>query len=138
MMWKEKYRIGVPLIDEQHEELFRRVSAFIETVQSQGDWDSKLEKVKETLAFMQEYVVSHFNDEEAFQEQINYPDIENHKQSHVQFKDAVAVYANRFENEGLNEELVQEFGGKLVTWLILHVAATDQKLGQFVKSKEEE
>ncbi|HHX18374.1 MAG TPA: hemerythrin, partial [Clostridium sp.] len=26
MMWKDKYKIGVELIDKQHEELFRRVS----------------------------------------------------------------------------------------------------------------
>ena len=29
MMWKEKYRIGVDRIDEQHKELFDRVSNFI-------------------------------------------------------------------------------------------------------------
>ncbi|MDI9418646.1 MAG: hypothetical protein QM399_00480 [Bacillota bacterium] len=29
MMWKEKYRIGVEAIDNQHRELFQRVSDFL-------------------------------------------------------------------------------------------------------------
>ncbi|RYD02159.1 hypothetical protein N752_27290 [Desulforamulus aquiferis] len=65
MMWKDKYKIGVPLIDQQHEELFKRVSDFIKTVRQEGIWETKLAKVKENMAFMQEYVVVHFADEEA-------------------------------------------------------------------------
>lgn len=134
MMWKDKYKVGVPLIDQQHEELFNRVSSFLQEVQKKGPWEDKLEKVKETLNFMQEYVIVHFNEEEAYQEEINYPDIEEHKKAHEKFKDAVNQYAIRFEQEGMTEELVQEFGGKLMTWLILHVAATDQKIGEYEQS----
>lgn len=135
MMWKEKYKIGVPLIDQQHEELFRRVSDFIQTIRQEGVWESKLEKVKETMAFMQEYVVVHFADEEAYQAQINYPDLENHKIIHAKFKEAVNGYVKRLEEEGFTEELMNEFGGKLMAWLIMHVAATDQKIGEYVEGQ---
>ncbi len=84
---------------------------------------------------MKEYVVFHFSDEEEYQEQINYPLTEIHKQRHTQFKESVGSYADRFEKEGLTEELVKEFGGKLMTWLILHVQAEDQKIGEYVQSK---
>ena len=135
MMWKEKYKIGVPLIDEQHEELFKRVSDFLQKVQQKGLWEEKLEKVKETMDFMQEYVVVHFDDEEAYQEQVNYPDLEKHKLAHAKFKEAVGGYVSRLEQEGYSEELVQEFSGKLMTWLIMHVAASDQKIGQYVSQQ---
>ena len=79
MMWKDKYKVGVELIDEQHKELFKRLSEFIQIVQSKSDWNERLDKVKETMEFMQEYVIFHFDDEEAYQEKINYPDIEIHK-----------------------------------------------------------
>lgn len=133
MMWKEKYKIGVDIIDKQHEELFKRVSAFIQTVQQKGPWEIKLAKVKETLEFMQQYVVFHFADEEAYQEKMNYPDLEDHKAAHNKFKEAVNDYAIRMEKEDYPEQLVQEFSGKLMTWLIMHVAATDQKIGQYVE-----
>lgn len=135
MMWKEKYKIGVPLIDQQHEELFNRVSDFIQTVRQEGAWEAKLEKIKATMAFMQEYVVVHFDEEEVYQAQINYPDLENHKQAHAKFKEAVNSYVNRLDQEGYSEELMQEFGGKLMAWLIMHVAATDQKIGEYVEAQ---
>ena len=135
MMWKDRYKIGVDKIDEQHKELFNRVSDFIKTVQGGGEWKEKLSKVKETLEFMKEYVVTHFNDEEEFQKEIGFPGYEQHREIHEKFKAEISTYAQRFENEGYHEELVQEFGGKLMTWLINHVAATDQKIGEYVESQ---
>ena len=88
-MWKEKYRIGVELIDTQHQELFRRLSNFIQIVQNNIPWNDKLEEVKETLNFLQEYVVFHFNDEEAYMKEINYPDLELHKKIHKDFRDEI-------------------------------------------------
>lgn len=134
-MWKEKYRVGVEVIDQQHEELFRRVADFLNSVQRVGSWDDKLAKVKETLEFMQEYVVVHFEAEEALQREINYPDYEAHKKAHEDLKGTVADYASIFEQEGYLQETVQEFGAKLMTWLIMHVAATDQKIGEYLREQ---
>lgn len=136
MMWKDKYAVGVELIDEQHKELFRRVSDFTQIIRSNENWNDKLEKVKETMSFMQEYVIVHFHDEEIYQEQINYPDIEAHKEAHSKFREGINNYVRLFKEEGFTEEKVQEFGGKLMTWLIMHVGKMDQKIGEYAKSKE--
>ncbi len=138
MMWKEKSKVGVELIDEQHKELFGRLSNFIETVQNEMPWEEKLDKVKSTMEFMQEYVITHFADEEEYQEQINYPDIEEHKIAHAKFKAGIDDYVKIFEEGGFTEEKIQEFSGKLMAWLIMHVGHMDQKIGQYVKSKEDE
>lgn len=130
-MWKEKYKIGVELIDGQHKELFRRVLDFIKTVQAEDPWESKLSAVKETMEFMKEYVIIHFADEENYQKEIGFPGYEKHKQIHDSFKDEVAKYDKKLENEGYTEQTVQEFGGKLMAWLINHVAGEDQKIGDF-------
>ena len=134
-MWKEKYRVGVELIDEQHIELFSRLSEFIKTVQNDIPWEEKLDRVKETMEFMQEYVVTHFADEEEYQEKINYPDIEKHKEAHAKFKAGINDYVKIFEEGGFTEEKIQEFSGKLMAWLIMHVGHMDQKIGEYVKSK---
>lgn len=136
MMWKDKYRVGVELIDQQHEELFRRVSDFTRTIRDEEDWDAKLDKVKETMLFMKEYVVEHFDEEEAYQAKIGYPEIEVHKSAHAKFKEGVNNYIKIFEDEGFSEEKIQEFGGRLMTWLIMHVGNMDQKIGEYVKTKE--
>lgn len=133
MMWKEKYKVGVELIDTQHQELFKRVSEFIEVVQDENNWEDKIDKVKETMVFMQEYVVTHFNSEEIYQEKIKYPDLESHKKIHSDFKKMVNDYATILERDGYPKKVVQELAGKLMAWLIMHVAQTDQKIGLYVK-----
>lgn len=136
MMWKEKYKIGIPEIDEQHEELFRRVSDFVVSIRREGDWQDKLDKVKETMEFMKNYVVTHFAYEEAYQKQAHYPAYEEHCEIHKQFTNEINQYAVQLEYEGYTEELVQKLGGKLMAWLINHVAATDQQLANYVAKQE--
>lgn len=137
MIWKEKYRIGVPLIDSQHEELFRRVTEFVETLRSPGEWNQKSEKVNETLDFMKDYVITHFHDEEAYQREIGYPEFEEHRKIHNDMVRYVGEVAAQNERGDCDERLMQQFAGKLLAWLINHVAANDQKIAQYVKSREE-
>lgn len=134
-MWKERYKIGVDLIDDQHRELFKRLSNFIQIVQNDISWENKLDEVKETLNFLGEYVVFHFNDEENYMKEINYPDYEIHKKIHEDFKKEINDYIDLFENEGFDEEKIQELNARLMTWLIMHVGKMDQEIGKYTKEK---
>lgn len=134
-MWKEHYRVGSELIDTQHQELFKRLSNFIQVVQGNNPWDERLAEVKSTLEFMQHYVVIHFADEEALQKEVGYPDLERHTAIHEQFKAEIGRFAQKAQAEGFNEEAVQEFGAKVMTWLIMHVGREDQKIGEFIRSR---
>jgi len=133
MMWKEMYRIGVDKVDAQHQELFQRVEDFLLAIKGAGPWEEKLVKVKDTMAFMQDYVVEHFRDEEEYQRAIGYPGYDRHCRTHEEFKAEVNKCAEKFAANGYTEDLAQEFAGKLMTWLIYHVAMDDQKIGQYVR-----
>lgn len=133
-MWKDKYKVGVELIDEQHEELFGRLSRFIKVVQSEGLWDEKIDEVKETLNFLQEYVVYHFDAEEELQEKINYPEIASHKEEHAKFKQTINDYVVLFDQGGFTEEKIQELSAKVMTWLIMHIGRVDQELAKYANS----
>lgn len=135
MMWKEHYRVGAELIDSQHEELFKRVSGFIGAVQGDGPWEERKAEVLSTLEFMQHYVIIHFTDEEELQEEIGYPELERHRQIHENFKGEVSDFAKKIEKEGLDEQDVQEFAARVMTWLIMHVAGEDQKIGRFMQEQ---
>ncbi len=135
MVWKEKYKIGVPLIDEQHEELFRRIAGFLETLRANGEWAQKVSKVNETLSFMKDYVVVHFRDEEAYQESIGYPDLDSHRAAHREMMDYVTSFAQAYEKQGYQEALAQQFGGRLLAWLINHVVSADQKIAAYAKAQ---
>ena len=136
MIWKEKYKVGVPQIDAQHEELFSRVTAFVETLRSDTGWEEKVKKVNETLDFMKDYVVTHLRDEEDYQEEVGYPRLPEHKKIHDDMVVYVGEIAEKYEKEGYREIVMQQFAGKLVTWLVNHVVVEDQKIADYVRSKE--
>ncbi|EXG87484.1 hemerythrin-like metal-binding domain-containing protein [Clostridium sp. ASBs410] len=135
MLWKDKYELGVPLIDVQHMELFQRVEIFMKVLRSSAYWDEKVEKVNETLEFMNAYVVEHFRDEEAYQEKIGYPGREEHKKIHTDMVNYVLAVTEEYERSGYDEQLMQKFAGRLMAWLINHVAAEDQRIATYAISK---
>ena len=131
MLWKEKYELGVPLIDEQHKELFKRIENFIQMVRTHEPWETKTKLVNETLDFMNAYVIEHFRDEEEYQEKIEYPEREKHSKIHNEMIDYVLQVTQEYQKGGFNEILMQQLSGKLLTWLINHVAAEDQKIAVY-------
>lgn len=135
MIWKERYNIGVPRIDDQHKELFKRVTQFVETVRSAEPWETKTDRINETLRFMKDYVVTHFADEEEFQQQIGYPDFEEHCKIHRDMVAYVTEVSQRYEQQEHQEVLMQQFAGKLLAWLINHVADCDNRIADYVRSK---
>lgn len=135
MLWKEKYELGVPLIDEQHKELFKRVESFMQVLRMASTWEDKVDKVNETLDFMNTYVVEHFRDEEAFQQEIGYPGEKEHKMVHADMVNYVVAVTEEYKNSGYDEQLIQKFAGKLMAWLINHVASEDQRIAAYAISK---
>jgi len=135
MMWKDNYELGVPHIDAQHKELFRRVESFLKVLRSKDCWDEKIPKINETLEFMKRYVVEHFHDEEEYQRSIDYPGYEAHKQLHTGMVNYVVEVSKKYEESNNDEQLMQEFGGRLLAWLINHVAAEDQRIADYAIKK---
>lgn len=135
MIWKERYRLGVNVIDTQHIELFDRVNTFVVTLRSDSPWEGKVDKVNETLAFMQDYVVIHFKAEEEYQLRIGYPEYEEHKKIHEDMVTYVSEVADTYIREGYKEAAMQQFAGKLLAWLINHVASVDQKIAEYAKMR---
>ena len=131
MLWKDKYELGVPLIDKQHKELFRRVEAFLQTLRESSSWEEKVQRVNETLEFMNGYVVEHFHDEEAYQKKIGYPGYEAHRKIHAEMVRYVLQVTAEYKQKGFDQQLMQQFAGKLLAWLINHVAAEDQRIATY-------
>lgn len=137
MLWKDKYELGDTLIDTQHKELFARVEAFMGTLRAAESWEDKVKQVNETLEFMKVYVVEHFRDEEAYQRSIDYPGYEAHKKIHVDMVNYVLQVSEEYERSGFDEKMIQQFGGKLLAWLINHVASEDQRIADYAIARKE-
>ncbi|HHW46212.1 MAG TPA: hemerythrin family protein [Clostridiales bacterium] len=136
MLWKEQYRIGVPLIDEQHKELFNRIENYVQVLRSNDCWENKIEIVNKTLDFMKDYVITHFTAEEAYQRKIGYPKYNEHKKIHDNMVEYVNSVSRQYEQEGYKEQLMQQLAGKLLAWLVNHVAAEDQRIADFAEGRD--
>lgn len=131
MMWKESYRIGIESIDLQHMELFNMVENLLEIIRAEKS--DIQQECNRAIDFLKDYVVRHFEDEEAYLESVNYPDIEAHKLIHKGFVNTVLSYEKKMKESGYDMADVKQFSGMLTTWLIYHVAGEDRRYIQTEK-----
>lgn len=69
--WDERYRIGEPVIDEQHHGLFQICWRIIEIFQNK-DQERNQRAVTEAVKYLKNYTMEHFAQEEAYQQAIGY------------------------------------------------------------------
>ena len=137
MIWQENYKVGVKEIDKQHKELFEILNKLIRVVRDDDeDEEVKREKMIDTLEFMNKYVNKHFSEEERLQAEYDYPDLEEHQEIHRKFEAEIEEFQDEFRKNDYSQEFAKEFSGRLLTWLINHVADTDQKIGEYIKKKQ--
>lgn len=124
MMWKDSYRLGVDRIDTQHIELFRMTEDLVNAVKD----GAAVEAYQKALAFLKDYVVYHFHDEEAYQSSIHYSGMAAHKEEHRQFTQTVLNFEKRLTENGFDQKTMKDLAGTVTAWLIYHVVDADQKI----------
>ena len=82
--WKEEYRIGIKLIDEQHKKLFELANKAFDLLKD----DFYIDKYDDIIMILKElknYAIYHFKSEEDYMESIKYRKILSHKVEHDDF-----------------------------------------------------
>ncbi len=128
LQWTQALSVGIPEIDEQHQELFRRVDRVL-TAASNGD----APEVTRMLGFLREYVEFHFAAEEVFMQNQTYPGIDAHKAEHAHLVSQVNLVAEEHRHTGPAPALVARMHHLLADWLKTHVALTDLAMARFVR-----
>jgi hemerythrin len=127
--WTKDLETGVALIEEQHKELFDRVNKLL-AASSQGRGK---EEVGSLLGFLEEYVVTHFADEEKLQQESGYPEFAAHKRLHDGFKNELAKLKEEFEAAGPTLRFVVLTNKIVVDWLMKHIAQVDKTFGKYLR-----
>lgn len=125
--WKDRYSVGIIEIDAQHKKLFQLYNNLIEAMH-QGVGIKELGKALDELL---EYSVWHFMTEENYMEKYKYPELENHKKIHNEFREKFYKIHKDF-HEG-KPVITQEVVEYLRDWIKNHVLYTDQKYAPFLK-----
>ncbi len=84
-VWKaDIYSVGIKIIDEQHEKLFKIGSDINETAYDY-DGDDQNDRICSLIEELVDYTNYHFTTEEDLFEKYNYPNAESHKEEHKEF-----------------------------------------------------
>jgi len=129
--WTPRLAVGVESIDSQHRELFDRVNRLLAAMESQ---QGEVE-VKRLVAFLGDYVVSHFGAEERLMQQHGYPDFPAHQRIHAEFVKELGKLRGELEKQGPSAALAIQLNRRVCDWLLDHVGRTDRAVGAFLMKK---
>jgi hemerythrin len=124
LAWDDSFALGDELVDSQHHQLFGLVSSLVTECANGTDTI----KIKQTLDFLVNYTVQHFNDEEALMIANNYSGYKAHKKKHDEFKVTVDELVQRFTESGSSIELSNDIIKIVVKWMLEHIIHEDKKI----------
>ena len=122
---------GVPKIDEQHKELVSRINAVL----ASGAAAASHEETQKTLAFLEEYVIKHFGEEEVLQRQSKYPKFEWHKEQHRSFIAEFKKLEEEFAANGASAKFNVGMNLSIIKWITTHIKTVDVAFGAYYREQ---
>jgi len=121
LKWTDKFSVNVKEIDEQHKTLIEMLATLHEALLS----DKGLKIQKMVINKMLDYADSHFETEERYMVQFNFPGYQQHKSEHDKFRAEALSLKEHVENVGfvLSVDILRF----LREWLQNHILITDMK-----------
>lgn len=135
-LWKDAYKTGIDIIDEQHYQLFEKIGNLLEIARS-GDEARNRKECMELIDFLIDYTVDHFETEEKLQFEQNYISYAQHVKLHEGFANTVQEYKEQLTN-AFSAKALKNFIGTLLAWLVNHVCVCDKKIVKNIPIREME
>jgi hemerythrin len=131
IIFDESLVTGNNMIDTQHKELIDRVNKLVDSCETNKEKNVAIQ----TLDFLMDYTVFHFDAEEKLQKETDYPDYDSHKKMHEEFAKAVEDLKDMLqEEEGPTDAFVAAVKRNISDWLVNHIQGYDKKVADYVKS----
>lgn len=126
LVWDDKLKIGVEVVDKAHAKLFKIVEKLLEISE---DENSGPHTYIEAIKYLEAYSMTHFAEEEAYMRSIKYKGYAQHKRLHDAFRDKTLVsLRNDLERSGYSSLAVRRFAGIMERWLLEHIMQEDQAI----------
>ncbi len=132
IVWRKTMSVGNKQIDTDHKYLI----CFINTVVLALQKPEEKEVLSTSLKQLYTYAYNHFMREETIQLEIGYPDIDKHREEHIELLGQLTEITNKINHE-YSEKEVKENYEKLTSflkeWLLHHVLYTDMLLKPYLE-----
>ena len=128
--WRNDFSVGIALFDEEHKQLFAIINELHETIVSGANPDT-LENILNDLIV---YTFLHFQHEEMYFEDWNYPEATEHIVIHAKLRQQVFEFRQQVHEKNACA-LATELAEFLRNWLSNHILIEDRKYGEFLRKK---
>jgi len=121
--WKEDYRVGIEVIDQQHQKLFEIAAGAYNLLKNEFIED-KYDKIVDILEELKAYTIFHFETEEAYMEEIGYKKLFSHKVYHEEFiNEITSVDLKKVDDD--QEGYILSILELVVNWIDDHILNKD-------------
>lgn len=126
--WDDRLNVGHDLIDAQHKELIVNFNLFVAACKTSKGKES----LSQTVAFLENYIATHFAAEEELMRRSDYPEIDSHLALHDEFRVKFKQMQAELNQTGSSISLIIEMNEFLLRWFILHIKGVDTTLGFYL------
>ena len=128
-IWSSRLETGIGLVDSQHKVLFEAVNRLAASFGA----GTTAGQVKESLDFLAQHTIEHFQTEEHFMREMEYPGLAVHAAEHTRLVDKVQLLQARLTEGKLVTMDVTSF---VADWLKHHIHGADMAYVRFMKDKK--
>ena len=129
--WSDDLLIGIEKIDKQHEAFFTATQRlYDEVLLCRGD-----KTIAEALSFLRDYAGKHFQEEEVFMREHEFPGLQEHRALHAGFIERLDELEGEFDEDRTGtEDLADRISELTQEWLIEHIQTQDMQYAKHIGS----
>jgi len=128
--WTPDLSVGVEHIDDQHKIWFEKANGLFEA----GKEHRTKEYINTMFDFLDDYTKQHIKDEEAYMEEIRYPEMDAQKKAHASFVNELAKLKSEYDKTNGNILVILNANKMVINWLTNHIRTMDKKIGEYAKT----
>lgn len=121
--------LGLKNIDEQHRELMEKANQ----LNSQVDSGALSEVTADTARFLAQYVLDHFQEEESFLCEVNYPYFNEHKKLHNEYRALIQERLGKINQKTISFSDYYELSRMMNDWIMDHINRADRAVARYLK-----
>jgi len=131
--WNDSLKLGVAVVDRQHERLIGIINRLYEAT-TEGRGADVIGEIMDELII---YTATHFKMEEKYFAEFNYADAEEHKREHGALIEKVGAFVDEIEHApaASRPALARELLQFLQIWWRYHMMDTDSKFVALFREK---
>lgn len=122
--WSEEYAIGLGSVDAQHQGLFSAINELWDAIWTSIEKGTTPENIDAVMARLEEYTISHFDEEEALMAARGFAGIDAHRAEHEIFKTKIREEKAKIQASHMPSAELAVF---LNQWLAHHIKEMDRQ-----------